>query len=329
MPTLSLEEYHVGWICALPEELAAAKAMLDEKHEMIQSQDHRDHNSYVLGKIRKHNVAIACMPAGMDGLVAVATVARDMVRTMPALRFGLLVGIGGGVPDLKNNIDIRLGDVVVSQPTGINGGVIQYDKGKATGRSPEDATFTLKGSLNTPPAVLLNALSSIRAEHDMNDSHMPKYLSDMLEQYPKMRKSGYTFPGVEKDLLYCGTCSEGRSCSECEQTLMCRPSREDTSPRIHYGVVASGNLVIKNAGVRDSIRTDFGAKCVEMEAAGLMNNFPCVVIRGICDYADSHKNDVWHKYAATAAAAFAKELLGYISADQALHEKPIQEALGE
>ncbi|KAL3444390.1 hypothetical protein BJX65DRAFT_310973 [Aspergillus insuetus] len=46
-----------------------------------------------------------------------------------------------------------------------------------------------------------------------------------------------------------------------------------------------------------------------MEAAGLMNTYPCLVIRGICDYADSHKNKAWQGYAAATAAAFAKELL--------------------
>lgn len=329
MPPLSVEDYHIGWICALPEELAAAKAMLDEQHEMIQGQDHRDHNSYVLGKIRKHNVAIVCMPAGIDGLAAAAAVAKDMARTMPAIRFGLMVGIGGGIPDLKNDIDIRLGDVVVSQPTGTNGGVVQYDKGKSMGRSLEEATFELKGILNTPPAVLLNALSSLQADHDLNDSRIPEYLADMLQRYPKMVKTGYTFPGVEKDRLFCATCVDGKSCSECCETSMRRSLRDDTSPQIHYGVIASGNEVIKNPAVRDCLRTLYKAKCVEMEAAGLMNNFPCLVIRGICDYADSYKNDAWHKYAATTAAAFAKELLGYISPEQALHTQPLQRALGE
>jgi nucleoside phosphorylase len=31
--------------------------------------------------------------------------------------------------------------------------------------------------------------------------------------------------------------------------------------------------------------------CIEMEAAGLMDWFPCLVIRGIYDYADLYKND--------------------------------------
>ncbi|KAJ6438029.1 putative AC9 transposase [Purpureocillium lavendulum] len=68
---------------------------------------------------------------------------------------------------------------------------------------------------------------------------------------------------------------------------------------------------MKNAKERDHLSQDpeLNVLCFEMEAAGLMNNFPCLVIRGICDYSDSHKNDEWHKYAALAAAAYAREFL--------------------
>ena len=64
MSSLTVQDYHIGWICALNKELTAAMAMLDEEHEMIAGQDPRDHNSYVLGRIHQHNVAIACMPEG-------------------------------------------------------------------------------------------------------------------------------------------------------------------------------------------------------------------------------------------------------------------------
>ncbi|GMF87738.1 unnamed protein product [Aspergillus oryzae] len=46
-----------------------------------------------------------------------------------------------------------------------------------------------------------------------------------------------------------------------------------------------------------------------MKAAGLMDQFPCLAIRGILDYADSHKDDRWQDYASAVAAAFAKDLL--------------------
>lgn len=78
--------------------MTAAMAMLDKGHDMMAGQDPQDHNSYVLGRVQQHNVVIACMPEGVDGLVPAANVARDMARTSPALRVGLMAGIGGGIP---------------------------------------------------------------------------------------------------------------------------------------------------------------------------------------------------------------------------------------
>src|ERR1700734_1677091 len=121
------QDYTVGWICALPTEVAAAQAMLDECHDPLQ-QDTCDQNTYVLGRIGVHNVVLACLPSGVSGTVSAATVAMQMSSSFKCLRFGLMVGIGGGVPSEEN--DIRLGDIVISQPTGAFGGVIQYDFGK-------------------------------------------------------------------------------------------------------------------------------------------------------------------------------------------------------
>jgi hypothetical protein len=91
-----------------------------------------------------------------------------------------------------------------------------------------------------------------------------------------------------------------------------RVPRKNTEPLVHYGLIASGNQVIKDSHIRDRLSRDLKAFCVEMEAAGLMNNFPCLIIRGICDYSDSHKNKEWQAYAAATAAAYAKELLSVI-----------------
>lgn len=67
---------------------------------------------------------------------------------------------------------------------------------------------------------------------------------------------------------------------------------------------------------------ELGAYCVEMQAAGLMNDFPCLVIRGICDYADSHKNKEWQGYATAVAAAYTKELLLVVPINQ-INDVPI------
>src|SRR4051794_23385705 len=108
---LTRHDYTVGWVCAIPIEMAAALAILDEEHPKLST---ADTNTYSFGRVGKHNVVIACLPAGRYGTVSAATVAIQMLFTFPALRFGLMVGIGGGVPSASN--DIRLGDIVVSQP---------------------------------------------------------------------------------------------------------------------------------------------------------------------------------------------------------------------
>ena len=115
-------DYTVAWVCALPLEMVAAKAMLDEIHPDLPTSSN-DQNTYVLGKIRAHNVVIACLPSGIYGTASAATVASQMLFTFRSIRFRLMVGIGGGAPGKE--ADIRLGDVVVSKLTGEYGGVVQ------------------------------------------------------------------------------------------------------------------------------------------------------------------------------------------------------------
>jgi nucleoside phosphorylase len=320
------DDYTVGWVCALSSEMAAAKGMLDEIHQDLQEQNILDHNSYILGQIHNHNVVVACLPAGIYGISPIATVAKDMLRTFRSIRFGLMVGIGGAAPSPAH--DIRLGDVVVSQPSGTNGGVIQYDRGK-TVRGGE---FQRTGMLNSPPVLLLNALSRLQAEHEGSFSKMPLYLSKMVEQYPKMKKE-YTYQGASNDCLYEAEYEHPEPTSTCEHCdrfrEVPRDPREDTENHIHYGNIASGNKVIKHGITRERLRKELDVLCFEMEAAGLMSDFPCLVIRGICDYSDSHKNKKWQKYAAATAAAFAKELLSIVSTERVRQEKAIVQVSGK
>ena len=82
------------------------------------------------------------------------------------------------------------------------------------------------------------------------------------------------------------------------------------------GLIASGNQLMRDGKTRERLRGELQILCFETEAAGLMDDFPCLVIRGICDYADSHESKRWQPYAAATAAAYAKELLNVISATQ-------------
>lgn len=313
MHLLRSQEYTIGWICALSEELAAARAMLDELHEVPRDRHKSDQNIYCCGRIEKHNIAIACLPAGVYGTTSAATVAAQMLSSFESIRIGLMVGIGGGVPG--KGCDIRLGDVVVSKPGGTFGGVVQYDLGKTT----EGGQFTRTGSLNKPPQILLNAVASLKAEHMVVGSKIPLILEDMINNHPNMRDS-FSYQHKLNDWLFKASHKHkgnDDTCENCDRSgVVDRSNRSTSDPLIHHGVIASGNQVMKDSDTRDRLIEELGIICFEMEAAGLMDNFPCLVIRGICDYADTHKNKGWQMYAAATAAAYAKELLRIIPADQ-------------
>lgn len=313
-PRRTREDYLVGIICALAIEKAPMVAMLDELHDKLEKEN-GDDNDYTLGRIGVHNVVIACLPAGLMGNGPAAIVANNMRRSFP-IKFGLMVGVGGGVWSKKD--DIRLGDVVVSQPTGTHGGVIQWDHGKVE----QGGEFRRTGSLNMPPPVLLHALQALKTFHETDgiDTSIQEALSVMIKNKPHMAKK-YKYQGPEHDQLFEAT-YDHKGDDECEgcdtQSIVPRTSREDSTPEIHYGNIASGNQVMKHGATRDRIGKDENVICFEMEAAGLVNDFPCLVIRGICDYADSHKNKRWQPYAAATAAAFARVLLGFIDKQEVI-----------
>ena len=311
------EAYTVGWVCALPIELAAAQEMLDEEHEDLE-QDENDSNLYSLGLIGGHKVVLACLPAGQTGTNSAAAVAVQMKATFKGIRFGLMVGIGGGVP--SEEVDIRLGDVVVSQPVQAFGGVVQYDSGKAT-----PSGFERTGSLSAPPPILLSAVTKIRANHFRRQSNLPKHLSK-FSHIPE-----FTRASAGPDMLFKATYDHvgGGICETCSaDQRVTRQPRESEDVVIHYGTIASGNQVMRYGTTRDTVSAELGGVlCFEMEAGGLMNNFPCLVIRGICDYADSHKNKKWQAYAAGTAAACAKEVLSVIPPAEVAKRRTVQEAI--
>jgi nucleoside phosphorylase len=319
---LRREDYTVGWVCALPVELAAAQEMLDEEHpDLERDPADNDENLYALGSINGHNIAIVCLPAGQIGNNPAALVATQMRATFKQIRFGLMVGIGGGVPSAE--ADVRLGDVVVSQPHGNFAGVVQYDAGKAT-----LSGFERTGMLNSPPQVLLAAVARVRANKLRGRSKLHEHVSK-LERISQFERSK-----AGPDILFEATYSHegGRTCDRCSvdkhKARQARDSEKEVA--MHYGTIASGNQVIKNAAVRDSLSAELGGVlCFEMEAAGLMNGFPCLVVRGVCDYADSHKNELWQPYAAGVAAAYAKEILSMIPPAEVVKSHIAEEVIHE
>lgn len=299
-------DYTVAIICAIWFEMSAVRYMLDSEHPHLPILG-GDVNRYILGELSGHNVAIAWLP-GNQGVGSAAIVATNMARTFPCIKWRFLVGIGGGVPSEAH--DIRLGDVVISMPEGQFGGVVQYDLGRDT----EDG-FHRKGFLSPPPSELRSAAEIMRSDHLVKDNQVDGLVLAMLRSKPRL--SEYKRPPPGSDLLFQPDyhhAHQSRTCKDCDKRrIVDRLPRGSESSKIHYGLVASGGKVMKSAVKRIQATRELGdILCFEMEAAGIATEFACIVIRGISDYADSHKNDSWQRYAAAAAAAATKELLSYV-----------------
>ncbi|KAF3317194.1 hypothetical protein TWF173_000440 [Orbilia oligospora] len=276
--------YTVGWICAIRTEYVAAQAFLDENFGTPEFIPPGDNNHYTLGRIGKHNVVIAVLPDGGYGLSSAAAVIKDVIRSFPNLRIGLMVGVGGGAPSRKN--DIRLGDIVVSSPRDGHGGVFQYDFGKIMEiADTEDGTsvqrFQETGFLAPPPVFLRTAVNGLGARYELQGHQIEEAIGNVLQKNRKLNRK-YKRPQASSDRLYRSDAihpsSEGdeehciKICGNDASKLVVRPERDEDedNPAIHYGLIASANCLMKNATVRDQIAAKKGVLCFEMEAAGLV-----------------------------------------------------------
>lgn len=327
--TVVNEAYTVGLVCALTTEYVAACEVLDEEHDMLQHSSSNDDNVYTLGRIGSHNVVIAVMPSGEYGTTSAALTARDMLRSFSNIKIGLMVGVGGGVPSTKH--DIRLGDVVVSNPDSGRGGVYQYDFGKEVQGEP----FRNSGFLNQPPRSLRAAVTTLMGKHERKGNRIDKSVALLLDKNKRLREK-YSRPNPNTERLYKASYIHrpdhhtacNIECGDNPENLVKRELRDKDEDivSIHYGLIASSNKVIKDATFRDRLAKQEGMLCFEIEgAAGLMNHFPCLIIRGICDYSDSHKNKAWQGYAAMTAAVYAKDLLAQIAPTAIQSEREISE----
>ncbi|KAL2851532.1 hypothetical protein BJY01DRAFT_117187 [Aspergillus pseudoustus] len=230
--------------------------MFDELHPSL-VQDETDTNTYTLGRVAEHNVALVCLPSGTMGTSPAATAAANMLRTFPKIRFGLMVGVGGGAPGPPSadpSDDLRLGDVVVSNPNRDSGGVFQYDFGKTIAAGK----FIQTGQLNKPPAVLRSGVSTLRALHPTEGPSTYRYVCQMLEARPNMA-SKFRYPGQLNDLLFEASyehCSTGTAgCESCgTRRLIAREPRNVPDPVVHYGTIGSANRVMRHGATREKLR---------------------------------------------------------------------------
>ena len=305
----SRRDFGIAIICALTLEADAVEALFDHHWDddgPSYDKAAGDPNAYSTGAIGRNNVVLAHMP-GM-GKANAAAVAANCRASFPSIKLAIVVGVCGVVP-FRNADEIVLGDVIVSD------GVVQYDFGR---QLPERFVRkeTLPDSLGRPNMeirALLNKLK-VRLTWQTLQNKMAGYLREIQDE----GDLAATYPGAAYDRLFEATyrhVSDGVSCDQGGCSGQCVPRSRlelgDPKPVIHFGLIASGDTVMKSGEERDAIARQAGIIAFEMESAGIWDTFPCVVIKGACDYADSHKTKGWQRYAAATAAACMKAFLDY------------------
>lgn len=301
--------FEIAIICALTLEADAVEALFDsywDDEGVPFDKAAGDPNAYSTGAIGRHNVVLAYMP-GM-GKVNAATVASNCRISFPNIRLGLVVGIAGVVPFGPDGEEITLGDVIISD------GIIQYDFGRQLhdGFIRKDTLLDCFGRPNTEIRALLAKSKSLRGRRALF-SNLTEHLQALLFD-PQLAAK---YPGTDQDILFDPTyrhVSDEEPCdrSGCNGKTISRQrlqTNHDVSPAIHFGLVACGDMVMKSGQDRDLIAAREQVIAFEMESAGVWDVLPCVVIKGACDYADSHKNKKWQRYAAATAAACTKAFL--------------------
>ncbi|EXL39052.1 hypothetical protein FOCG_18327 [Fusarium oxysporum f. sp. radicis-lycopersici 26381] len=304
--------FEIAIICALTLEADAIEALFDHHWDDDGppfDKEPGDPNAYSTGVIGRFNVVLAYMP-GM-GKVNAATVASNCGKSFLGIKLALVVGICGVVPFGLTNEEIFLGDVIISN------GVIQYDFGR---QLPDhfvrkDTLSDVPGRPNLEIRGVLAKLKGLRHRRQLSAK-----IANYLDVPRQDRDLHAEYPGSTEDRLFEASyrhTDDQKSCEQlgCNGELVSRSrlaiAEASPTPAIHFGLMASGDAVMKSGEDRDRIAAAEGVVAFEMEGAGVWDSFPCIIIKGACDYADSHKSKVWQRYAAATAAACAKAFLGF------------------
>ncbi|GAP89770.1 putative pfs domain-containing protein [Rosellinia necatrix] len=323
----------IAIICALPLEADAVLSTFDHHWDIqLFSRMEGDKNAYSVGRIGCHDVVLVHMP-GM-GRTPAATVTASCRTSFPGIRLALVVGICGAVPFHRRSTEVLLGDVIISDR------LVIYDFGR---QFPDK--FMRKEETNDnarkPPEEIMGFLAKIKGQmhlgilHDRAGIHLEALLQSGSPPHPGLKEdrlfeSSYRHKHqTPSECVQCASlgpldravCDTART-STCD-TLGCDLTKlvvrqrhshimsgvRNRLPVIHFGAYASGDTVMKSGEHRDQIAAKEEIIAFEMEGAGAWEIFPCIIIKGVCDYADSHKNKKWQGYAAVTAAACLKALL--------------------
>lgn len=328
------DDFRVAIICALPREAAAVLALFDQRYDKDGSKygkQEGDINAYSTGRVGRHDIVLVHMP-GM-GVYSATRVASNLRLSFKEIKLALVVGVCGGAPLER---PIVLGDVIMSDS------IVEF----YTGRQYSDGIQARRGvkhMLGRPSPEIRGLLSKLEIPVIRQELE-----AEIQQDLAKLGKKTDTarYPGVEHDRLFAASYRhmhrKGTSTQECpclssqsNSDPACREALESScdvlgcdanssenpsrrmrlassvpTPRLHIGTIGA-TTVMKSGEHRDTIARENGVIGFEMEGAGVWEDLPCVIIKGVCDYADSHKNKKWQDYAAATAASAAKAFLGH------------------
>ncbi|KAK6360156.1 hypothetical protein TWF730_006309 [Orbilia blumenaviensis] len=330
----SRNKFNIAIICALPIEADAVQAMFDKTHKGNQAytKASQDENIYTTGRIGNYNIVLCHLPR--IGNTGAASAAKSLQLSYPDIELTLVVGICGGIPlrAINDEAEVHLGDIIISDS------LIKYDLGQ---QLPDK--FQRRGyesALRLPGPRVQGLLAKLKTTESKND--FQEHMLQCLQALQKQRKQ-YQYPGVEHDKLFPADYNHRPrnqaslnhcKCSHCrvEDDPMCdrmrkrdcnvvgcaanpvsrvRHNEGNTQPLFHIGKIGCADTVMKSGTHRDQLAKEEDIIGLEMEGSGVWSHGPCLVIKGVSDYADSHKNDKWQPYAAATAASAAKAFLHF------------------
>lgn len=292
-PLPDRDQVRVLIVVALPKELAAVRGTMS-RYESFGVAD--DPNVYAIGEFADPDghlpprAVLVCQSS--MGNTNAATTAVDALRSFNKIEHIIMCGIAGGCPSPGSTEDhVRLGDIVFSSEKGI----VEYDfvKEDDTGRS-------VRSSPQKPSKRMMAVISSMQAEDILGNRPWEAGIDSLVASF-----ASFARPDDASDILH-----------DAKGTVIAHPagSERHDRPRLIGGAIATADTLQKNPEARDELRDKYGARAIEMEAGGMQNaawarDRSIMVIRGICDYCDPKKNDVWQMYAAGVAAAFTRTLV--------------------
>ncbi|KAL8284636.1 hypothetical protein RB600_009179 [Gaeumannomyces tritici] len=333
-PPANRDGFYIAIICALPLESDAIELLFDEFYEnRTYGRSSDDDNTYTTGRIGRHSVVLVVLPK--MGVAAAVSASIGLRTSFANVKLALLVGICGGLPSIGGQ-DAFLGDVIICTS------IFNYDFGRSytTEFVPKTSVEDSLNHANDHIRSLVNSFQRMRIRRELQ-TNATKNLSRLQNGAKQHGDASYEHPKDSTDKIYSADYEhrhrdKDNPCAKCDAVpaafcpaaaeMMCtqlgceeahiapRMSRKEKRPaglvpQIFLGRVASGNAVMKSGLLRDGFANRHDVIAFEMEGAGAWEKIPCVVVKGICDYADSHKNKHWQNFAAATAASVAVAIL--------------------